>query len=120
MFDRFDPRDRDDDPRDGGDIYDPRWDNDPRDRDEDWREPGRDRDRDRDPRDAFVEGLDLPRGLEREIVLDSAIAPTSSMARTAARWRRSGPFGLSPRATSAILARGVRPTTTIDTCEIKG
>jgi hypothetical protein len=68
MFDRFDPRDRGDDPRDDGDIYDPRWDNDPRDRDEDWREPGRDRDR--DPRDAFVEGLDLPRGLEREIVLD--------------------------------------------------
>jgi hypothetical protein len=69
MFDdRFDPRDRDDDPRDGHDIYDPRWDDDPRDRDEDRREPGRDRER--DPRDAFVEGLDLPRGLEREIVLD--------------------------------------------------
>ena len=29
-----------------------------------------DRDRDHDPRDAFVEGLDLPRGLEREIVVD--------------------------------------------------
>jgi hypothetical protein len=66
MFDRFDPRDRDDDPRHGGDIYDARWDNDPRDRAEDCRE----RDRDRDPRDPFVEGLDLPRGLEREIVLD--------------------------------------------------
>ena len=63
MFDdRFDSRDRDDDPRDGHDIYDPR------DRDEDRREPGRDRER--DPRDPFVEGLDLPRGLEREIVLD--------------------------------------------------
>jgi hypothetical protein len=69
MFDRFDPRDRDDDPRDR-DIYDPRWGHDPRDRDENWREPGRGRDRDRDPRDAFVERLDLPRGLEREIVLD--------------------------------------------------
>ena len=34
------------------------------------RERDRDRDRDRDPRDPFVEGLDLPRGLEREIVLD--------------------------------------------------
>jgi len=35
---------------------DPRWD-DPRDRDE-------------DPRDVFLESLDLPRGLERELVLD--------------------------------------------------
>ena len=70
MFDGFDPRDRDDDPRDDYGVYDPRWNDDPRDRDEDWREPSRDRDRDRDPRDAFVEGLDLPRGLEREIVLD--------------------------------------------------
>jgi hypothetical protein len=70
MFDRFDPRDRADDPRAGHDIYDPRWDNDPRDRDEDPRERNHDRDRDRDPRDPFVEGLDLPRGLEREIVVD--------------------------------------------------
>jgi hypothetical protein len=69
MFDRFDPRDRDDDLREDYGIYDPRWNEDPRDRDEDWRE--RDRDRDRDPRDAFVEGLDLPRGLESEIVLVS-------------------------------------------------
>ena len=71
MLDRFDPRDRDDDPRNDSGIYDQRWD-DPRDRDEDERERDRDRDRDRshDPRDAFVEGLDLPRGLEREIVLD--------------------------------------------------
>ena len=46
----------------------------PRDRDEDERHSERDRDRDRDrghdPRDPFVDGLDLPRGLEREIVLD--------------------------------------------------
>ena len=71
MFDdRFDPRDRDDDPRDDYDVYDPRWNDDPQDRDEDRRERDRDRDRDRDSRDAFVEGLDLPRGLEREIVLD--------------------------------------------------
>ena len=69
MFDRFDPRDRDDDPREG-DTYDPRWNHHPRDHDENWRELGRGRDRDRDPRDAFVEGLDLPLGLEREIVLD--------------------------------------------------
>ena len=39
MFDdRFDPRDRDDDPRDGHDIYDPRWLDDPRDRDPDGRD----------------------------------------------------------------------------------
>ena len=73
MFDRFDPRDRDRDPRDDYGIYDSRW-NDPRDRDEDERhrerDHDRDRDRDHDPRDAFVEGLDLPRGLEREIVVD--------------------------------------------------
>ena len=46
MFDHFDPRDRDDDPRDDYGIYDPRWNDDPRDR-EDWRERERDRDRDR-------------------------------------------------------------------------
>src|SRR5881227_302919 len=73
MFDRFDPRDRDRDPREDYSIYDSRW-NDPRDRDEDERhrerERDRDRDRDHDPRDAFVERLDLPRGLEREIVVD--------------------------------------------------
>src|SRR2546425_809002 len=40
---------------------------DPRDRDD----PERDLDsRERDPRDPFVEGLDLPRGAEREVVLD--------------------------------------------------
>lgn len=47
MFDRDDPRDRDDDPRDDYGIYDPRWNDDPRVRDEDWRERDRDRDRDR-------------------------------------------------------------------------
>ena len=71
-----DPRDRDDDPRDieihwielGGGS-DPRED-DPRDRDEDVRERDRDaRQRDHDPRDVFVRDLDLPRGLEREIVV---------------------------------------------------
>jgi len=42
---------------------DPRWGSDPRDRDDDAcdRDPV-------DPRDAFVEKLDLPRGLERELV----------------------------------------------------
>jgi hypothetical protein len=72
MFDRFDPRDHDHDPRDDYGIYDPRWNHDARERDEDEREGVRDRDRDRerdpDPRDPFVEGLDLPRGLE--VVLD--------------------------------------------------
>jgi ABC-type antimicrobial peptide transport system, permease component len=72
-----DPRDRDEDARDldihwvelGREgVSDPR-DADPRDRDEDVRERGRDS-RDRDPRDVFLDGLELPRGLEREIVVD--------------------------------------------------
>ncbi len=72
-----DPRDHDEDSRDldihwielgRGGASDPRDDN-PRDRDEDVRE--RDRDpRDRDPRDVFLDGLELPRGLEREVVID--------------------------------------------------
>ena len=44
---------------------DPRWGSDPRERDDDAR------DRDAvDPRDVFVNKLDLPRGLERELVRD--------------------------------------------------
>src|SRR5882672_3912178 len=44
---------------------DPRWGDDPRQRDDDTR------DRDPvDPRDAFLDNLDLPRGLERELVRD--------------------------------------------------
>ena len=49
-------------------MFDDPRSNDSRDRDE-----GRDRDshdRDVDPRDVFMEGLDLPRGLERELVHD--------------------------------------------------
>jgi hypothetical protein len=67
----FDPRDDDSRDRDDFDIYDARWlddSRDPGDRDRDFE---RDRDpRDHDPRDAFVEGLELPRGLERELVQD--------------------------------------------------
>jgi hypothetical protein len=72
----FDPRDRDDDPRD----VDMPWvdmrqhsDRDPtdvRDRDEDARDRDA-RERAHDPRDAFVDGLDLPRGPDREVVLDA-------------------------------------------------
>jgi hypothetical protein len=47
------------------DIYDPRWGDDPRVRDECERDG-----RDRDSRDPFVDGLELPRGLERELVQD--------------------------------------------------
>jgi hypothetical protein len=55
------------------DSFDPRW-NDPRDRDS-TDELGRDiyrdsRERGDDPRDALLNDLDLPRGLERELVLD--------------------------------------------------
>ncbi|MBI3048401.1 MAG: hypothetical protein HYY76_08805 [Acidobacteria bacterium] len=42
---------------------DPRWGSDPRERDDDTRDRGP-----VDPRDAFVDKLDLPRGLERELV----------------------------------------------------
>ena len=64
----------DSDPRDANDardlehqdIYDPSW-GDPRDRDE--RERERDS-RERDPRDPFIDGLDVPRGAERELVQD--------------------------------------------------
>jgi len=76
MFD-FDPRDRDDDTRDVDmpwvDVHhqSDRDLGDLRDRDEYTREPDRGaRERDRDPRDVFVEGLELPRGLEREVVVD--------------------------------------------------
>jgi hypothetical protein len=80
MFDpRWDdPRDRDEDPRDleihWVDLAQIRVDADPR--DEDVRDRGadaRDRDadpRDRDPRDVFLYALDLPRGDERELVID--------------------------------------------------
>jgi hypothetical protein len=68
----FDPRDSTDPrDRDNFDIYDGRWLDDPRDLDDRDRDAERDRDsRDHDPRDAFVEGLELPRGAERELVQD--------------------------------------------------
>jgi hypothetical protein len=68
MFD-FDPRDRDDDVRE---IEMPWIESGHRsglDREDDCRD--RDpRERELDPRDVFLEGLELPRGLEREIVMD--------------------------------------------------
>jgi hypothetical protein len=63
--DHADPRDRD-----NFDIYDGRWLDDPRDPDDCDRDVERDS-RDHDPRDAFVEGLDLPRSVERELVQDN-------------------------------------------------
>ena len=68
----FDPRDDTDSrDRDDFDIYDARWLDDPRDQDDRERDFERDLDpRDHDPRDPFVEGLELPRGLERELVQD--------------------------------------------------
>jgi hypothetical protein len=72
-----DPRERDDDVREievhwielGRGSASDRQDEDPRNRDEDIRE--RDRDpRDCDRRDVFLEGLERPRGLEREVVVD--------------------------------------------------
>jgi hypothetical protein len=74
-----DPRDRDQDLRDvdvqwvklGRGPSDDPFDDDPRQRDDDPRDRDRDsRERDHDPRDVFLRELDLPRGLERELVLD--------------------------------------------------
>jgi hypothetical protein len=55
--------------------YDPHWGDDPRDRDDGFRDLGRGgragsdpRDRQVDPRDVFMERVDLPRGLDREHV----------------------------------------------------
>jgi hypothetical protein len=68
----FDPRDSAD-PRDHDnfDIYDGRWLDDPRDANARDQDVERDADpRSHDPRDSFVEGLELPRGVERELVQD--------------------------------------------------
>ena len=68
----FDPRDYSDSrDRDDFDIYDERWVDDPRDLDDRERDFERDHDpRDHDPREPFIEGLELPDGLERELVQD--------------------------------------------------
>ena len=68
----FDPRDyADPRDRDTFDIYDARWLDDPRFPDDRDRDVERDREsRSHDPRDAFVEGLELPRSAERELVQD--------------------------------------------------
>jgi hypothetical protein len=62
----FDPRDyADTRRRDDDRMSESWWGEDPRERDD------RERDldsRDRDPRDPFADSLDLPRGLERELV----------------------------------------------------
>ncbi|MBY0493272.1 MAG: hypothetical protein K2Y23_03560 [Cyanobacteria bacterium] len=68
----FDPRDSAD-PRDHDslDIYERRWLEDPQDPDGRDRDVERDREsRNHDPRDPFLEGLELPRGVERELVQD--------------------------------------------------
>src|SRR6266699_1264837 len=79
MFDDFDPRDRDDDARDiempwvelGREPGSDRDEADSRDRAEDVRDRDQDpRDREMDPRNVFLDGVELPRGLDREIVLD--------------------------------------------------
>jgi hypothetical protein len=70
----YDPRDRDDDPRDDLEVH---WvklrpgasDDDPRDPLAERRERSEDA-RDRDPGDPFVHSLELPSGLEREVVVD--------------------------------------------------
>src|SRR5688572_21063611 len=68
----FDPRDSADArDHDNLDIYDARWLEDPRAADDRDRDVERDADlRSHGPRDSFVEGLELPRGVERELVQD--------------------------------------------------
>ena len=70
----FDPRDRDDDIRDVDmpwvDVrYNDREERESWDRDDDPRDHDA-RERTSDPRDPFADGLELPRGPERETVLD--------------------------------------------------
>src|ERR1700722_10053729 len=77
-----DPRDRADESRDvevhwvelrRGSASDRQSEDDTRDRDHDGRDRAHDldsRERRHDPRDVFLDGLELPRGLEREVVLD--------------------------------------------------
>jgi hypothetical protein len=77
-----DPRDRDDESRDvevhwielgRGSASDHGSEDDVRDRVDDGRDRARhndSRERGHDPRDVFLEGLELPRGLERELVVD--------------------------------------------------
>ena len=68
----FDPRDYDSRDRDDFNIYNDRWLDDPRDVDDRERDVGRDdHPRDHDPREPFVEGLELPHGLDRQLVQDS-------------------------------------------------
>jgi hypothetical protein len=72
MFDD-DPRDRSDDPRDDVDVHWVTLGRGPSDDPRDLHASARDRDRearDRDPRDPFVDRLELPRGLDREVVVD--------------------------------------------------
>jgi hypothetical protein len=79
MFDRLDPRDRDSDPREidmswvslGRGPASDRGDDDSRDGEEARRDRARDRrGRDVDARDVFLDHVDLPRSLDREVVFD--------------------------------------------------
>jgi len=67
----FDPRDIDTRERDDLRVEEVRWGDDPRDPDDRERDFGRDRDpKDHDPREPFIEALELPRYHERELVQD--------------------------------------------------
>ena len=67
----FDPRDIDTRERDDFHVEELRWGDDPRDIDDREREFERERDpKDHDPREPFVESLELPRYPERELVQD--------------------------------------------------
>ena len=87
------------------DSYDPRWGDDSRDREatlaisEARRTDPREREQ-VDPRDVFMDHVDLPRGLDREHV-HTATTTTPFAGLKRARWPRWAPSAWSPRATSA-------------------
>jgi hypothetical protein len=73
----FDPRDIDSRDREDFDIHDRGWLDDPRDLDDRERDFERDLDpRDCDPREPFIEGLELPYGFERELLAGVLRAPS--------------------------------------------
>jgi hypothetical protein len=120
-----DPRDRDEKSRDveihwielgHGPASDRQSEHDTRDRDDEGRDRARDHDSREcvhDPRDVFLDGLELPRGLEREVVLDRdhRYEINGDESRTLAT---TGAFGWCRSETCATLGMcRLKPATTV-------
>src|SRR2546428_10113221 len=115
MVDDVDPRDRDDDVRDiempwvelGRSPGSDREEDDPRDRADDIRDRDRDvRERDHDLRDVFLHDVELPRGPEREVVVDGDHRyelPESMVNATAPRNRSRPALGTERSVPSLLL-----------------